>query len=378
MKRVALVHDWLVTHRGGEKVLLEIARGFPEAPIFTLVHDPARVHPELAARTIHTSFVQQLPGAPRRFRQYLPLFPRAIEAFDLSGYDAILSTSHCVAKGVPVQSGQVHVSYVHTPMRYLYDQLPAYLPVVPGRELLEPAAQLALEPLRAWDLASAGRPTALIANSRHVAQRIERLWGREAEVVHPPVDVDYWAQAPERARHGYLVVSALVPYKRVDLAVQVASRWRLPLTVIGTGSERRRLESLAGSTVRFVGAATDDQVREAYASHRALLFPGVEDFGMVPVEAMAAGCPVVALARGGAVETVLPPGSRGGPTGALFEEETVEGLGAALDHSERMLQRGELDPARLLAQARCFDVAAFGRAYREVLARHGIAMTSTS
>ena len=182
--RVALVHDWLVTQRGGENVLLELGRLFPAAPIFTLVHAPGRVHPEIEAHPIHTSFIQKLPGAPRHFRQYLPLFPAAAESWDLSRFDLIVSSSHCVAKGVHTHAGQLHLAYVHTPMRYVWDQMPQYLASLPIQALSEPLARVAAVPLRRWDVTSAQRPHILVANSRFVASRIARVWGREAEVVY--------------------------------------------------------------------------------------------------------------------------------------------------------------------------------------------------
>ncbi len=280
-----LVHDWLVTHRGGEQVLLELARAFPSAPIYTLVYDRKNVHPELQNRMVHTSFIQKLPRVPKHFRRYLPLFPKAIEAFNLADYDVVISTSHCVAKGARAQG--LHISYVHTPMRYIWDQLPSYVTRLPesARAPVIRAAEVAVTPLRRWDVASSKRPTELIANSRYVANRIARVWDRDAHVVHPPVAVDFWNGAPEKKREGYLVVSALVPYKRVDVAVDAALAFGLPLTVIGNGPERRNLLKRAGGRVRFVTGASNDELREAYASAKALLFCGVEDFGIVPVEA---------------------------------------------------------------------------------------------
>lgn len=364
--RVALVHDWLVTHRGGEQVLLELARMFPEAPIFTLVYQRAQVHPELARRRVITSFVQKLPGSPQSFRRYLPLFPRAVERWDLSDYDLVISTSHCVAKGVLTRPGQWHLSYVHTPMRYLWDQLEAYLPPR-GRMLTAPAARLATRSLRRWDVESSRRPTRLLANSDHVAQRIAAVWHRRAHVVHPPVEVCFWNDAPERPRQGYLVVSALVPYKRVDLAVAWATRHRRPLRVIGTGSERERLERIAGPTVELLGEVSSELVRQAYAEAEALLFCGVEDFGMVPVEAMAAGCPVVAFGQGGALETVID-----GRTGVLFHEPTIAGLHAALQRFESFAAAGAFSRQQLRQHAQRFDVGHFVAAIAEHLEAIGV------
>lgn len=361
MTSVALIHDWLVTHRGGEQVLLEIARAFPSAPIYTLVCDRENIHPELARRDIHTSFIQHLPRAPDHFRRYLPLFPKAIEAFDLRKYDVVLSTSHCVAKGAKARSA--HISYIHTPMRYIWDQLPSYVPHVPGRSLLTKAASAAVRPLQRWDVESAKRPTALVANSQYVRERIARVWHRESEVVHPPVAVDFWREAPELPREGYLVVSALVPYKRVEIAVEAAVAYGFPLTVIGNGSELGRLEQRGRGFVRFIPEASNHDLRQAYASAKALLFCGVEDFGIVPVEAQAAGCPVIALGQGGALETVID-----GVTGAFFSRPTVEGLAEAIERFELM----KLDRSALTQHAESFSTRHFHQAFQRVLRSHGV------
>ncbi len=358
--KVALVHDWLVAQRGGEQVLLELCRLFPDAPIFTLVHAPGSVDPEIEAHPIHTTFVQRLPGAPRRFRGYLPLFAAAVETIDLSDFELVLSTSHCVASAVRTHPGQLHVAYVHTPMRYIWDQLPAYA----GR--LTPLAAVLAHPLRLWNQATARRPDVLVANSEFVRRRIARTWGRDAHVIHPPVDVDFFAKAEARERRGYLVVSALVPYKRVELAVQLASERRLELTVIGQGPEAARLSRLAGPTVRFVPWATRQELRDAYAGARALVFPGVEDFGITPIEAMAAGCPVLALGEGGVRETV-----QDGKTGVFFATPTVAALSAGLDELEALRARGAFRAEDLRARARAFSRRRFAGEVLALLGRYG-------
>lgn len=371
-RRVALVHDWLVAQRGGENVLLELVRLFPEAPIYTLVHAPGRVDPEIEERPICTSFIQSLPGAPRSFRRYLPLFPRAAEAWDLSAYDLIVSSSHCVAKGVRTHERQTHLSYVHTPMRYLWDQMPHYLPQGLAGRALQPLAQRASEPLRQWDIKSSQRPTQLLANSAYVASRIARVWGRGAKVVYPPVDVDFYAAALEPPeRRGYVVVSALVPYKRVDLAIRLANARRLPLTIIGDGVARPALERLAGPTVTFRRGLTRHALRDAYAQSEGLLFCGSEDFGIVPVEAMAAGCPVLALDSGGLCETVV--GSGPGATGMFFTEPELPSMLQTLQAFAAARSRGAFGRDILLKRARLFDRRTFVRSMQDIVQRAGAA-----
>ncbi|MEE8408757.1 MAG: glycosyltransferase [Myxococcota bacterium] len=365
---VALVHDWLVAQRGGENVLLEMARLFPEAPIYTLVHAPGTIHPELERHPIRTSFIQRLPGAPDSFRRYLPLFPAAVEAWRFDEFDLILSTSHCVAKGVRTHEHQKHIAYIHTPMRYLWDQLPEYVPRLPGRALLTPLARALSAPLRRWDVRSATRPDLLVANSAHVAARIDRVWRRPAEVLYPPVDVAAFAEAPEvrgKRHRRFLVVSALVPYKRVDVAVRAATMRGLPLDVVGDGPELRRLRRMAGPSVRFIGSLSPDRLVQAYAEARALLFCGVEDFGIVPVEAMAAGCPVIGLREGGVLETVVENGE--GATGLFFDRPEPDSLLAAISRFEALESDGGFDRAVLEARARRFGREQFVSGLKKIL-----------
>ncbi|HEX2252195.1 MAG TPA: glycosyltransferase, partial [Thermoanaerobaculia bacterium] len=306
--RTALVHDWLTGMRGGEKVLEAVAELYPQAPIHTLFHFPGRVSPALEAHPIHTSFLQGWPGVAGNYRRWLPLFPAAIEDFDLSAYDVIVSTSHCVAKGAIPAPGAVHVCYCHSPMRYAWDQEHAYFPRRRG-----PAARLrglALTALRAWDTASAPRVDHFVANSRFVARRIRRYYGRQADVLPPPVETEFFT--PGDADGGgagadyCLVVAALAPYKRVDVAAEACARLGLELRVVGDGPDgaalRRRFA--AGGRVRFLGRVDAEALRRLYRGALALLQPGVEDFGIAPVEALACGTPVVALGRGGVTDIV--------------------------------------------------------------------------
>jgi glycosyltransferase involved in cell wall biosynthesis len=317
--------------RGGEKVLLALARLFPRAPIFTLVHLRGSVHEELEARDIHATFVQRLPGIATRYRQYLPLFPAAVATLDLAGFDLVVSSSHCVAKGVRPAPGAVHVSYCHTPMRYVWDRYDDYFG--PGR-LRGPArlvVPFAAEGLRAWDAATAHRVHAFAANSAFVAGRIRRFYGRAAEVIPPPVDTEFFTPGPDLPGAFDLVVSALAPYKRLELVLDAYRGTGRPLTLVGSGPEEERLRALAPPEVTFAGRVTDERLRDLYRSCRALLMPGVEDFGIAPLEAMACGRPAVVYGEGGGLETV-----REGVTGLVFGEATAAALRAAVDRLESL------------------------------------------
>jgi len=326
--RVALVHDWLTGMRGGEHVLESLIGLFPAADIFTLVHVAGSVAPAIEARPIRTSFLQRLPGAPRRFRQYLPLFPLAVSRFDLRGYDLVLATSHCVAVGARAPATAGHLVYCFTPMRYAWTFEGAYVARVPA--LARGALRVALAGLRRWDRAAGRRAGHLGCISQHVATRIRQVWERDAHVVYPPVRTAFFQPLAAAARgDAYLCVSALTPYKRLDIAVDACTKLGRPLDVIGTGSELARLRRRAGPTVRFLGWQPDEVVRQAVARCRAFLFPGEEEFGIAPLEATAAGRPVIAYGRGALTETVVD-----GVTGLFFREPTVAALIDALERSE--------------------------------------------
>lgn len=340
--RVALVHDWLTGMRGGEKVLSELCVLFPDAPLWTLVHVPGSVSRSIEAREIHASPLSRVPGIARSYRRFLPLFPSLVERFDLRGFDLVVSTSHCAAKGAKAPPGAIHVSYVHSPMRYVWDRFDDYFG--PGRaDPWTRAAMRVLRPrLQAWDRRSTARVSRLIANSAFVAERIRRFWAREASVIPPPVDTDFFRPTGEARGDEWLVVSALSPYKRVDLALRAAAAAGVRLVVVGTGPEEARLRAVAGSDVRFAGWATDEELVTLYSRARGLLFPGVEDFGIVPLEAMACGCPVVAYAEGGALETIRgarwagdPSGAESGGTGLFVREQTVDAFARAIRELQR-------------------------------------------
>jgi glycosyltransferase involved in cell wall biosynthesis len=361
--RVALVHDWLTGMRGGERCLEIFCEMFPDAPLYTLLHVPGSVSPTIERRRIVTSFVQRLPAAATRYRQYLPLFPAAVRGFDLAGHDLVISLSHCAAKAVRRPPGALHLSYCFSPMRYVWDLYDDYFGARAGvvvRTLMPPVAAA----LRAWDRRTDG-VDGFVAISRHIAERIRRVYGRGADVIHPPVDTARFTPAA-RPDDFYLVVSALVPYKRIDLAVAAANRLRRRLLVVGTGPEAARLRAAAGPTVEFVGWRPDAEVADLYARCRAVLFPAVEDYGIVPLEAAAAGRPTIALARGGALETMIGLEDGGGPpTAVFFDAQTETGLVEAMLTFEANAHR--FDAAALRARAAEFDVAVFRRRLRDYL-----------
>ena len=359
--RVALVHDWLTGMRGGERCLEVFCELFPDAPLYTLLHVPGSVSAPIERRRIVTSFVQRLPRAASQYRRYLPLFPAAVGGFDLSGYDLVISLSHCVAKAVRRPPGALHLSYCFSPMRYLWDLYDDYFGARAGllvRSLMPPVAAA----LRAWDRRTDG-VDAFVAISHHIADRIRRVYGRSADVIHPPVDVARFSPAA-RVEDFYLVVSALVPYKRVDLAVAAATRLGRRLLVVGTGPEARRLAAAAGPTVEFLGGRSDAEVAHLYARCRAVLFPAVEDYGIVPLEAAAAGRPTIALARGGALETMTGlEQTAAPPTAVFFGEQTAGALADAIGRFEAEARRFE--PAALRARAQQFDRPIFRRRVAE-------------
>jgi glycosyltransferase involved in cell wall biosynthesis len=350
--RVALVHDWLTGMRGGERCLEVFCELYPEADLYTLLHVPGSVSPTIERRRIVTSFVQHLPDARRRYRSYLPLFPAAIGRFDFRGYDLVLSSSHCVAKGARPAPGALHVCYCFTPMRYVWDMYDEYFGrgAGPMTRTVMPAVAAAL---RRWDRRTSQRVHHFAAISRHVADRIRRFYGRPADVLYPPVDAQCFRLAEEDPEDFYLVVSALSPYKRIDLAVEAANRLGRRLLVVGTGPEEAGLRARAGRTVEFLGWRDDAEIADLYRRCRALLFPGLEDFGITPLEAMAAGRPVIAFAAGGALETVTPLDGDEPPTGVFFTEQTVDALVGAIRRAEAAA--GRFHPKTLRARAEQFD-----------------------
>ena len=356
--RVALVHDWLTGMRGGEKVLDALCEMFPAAPLYTLVRVPGSVSARIEARPIHTSFVQHLPRPESFYRHYLPLYPLAVELWDFSSYDLVISSSHCAVKSVKVPQRTVHVCYCHSPMRYAWDQFEAYFGPAQIGELKSRLMRPIMRQMARWDRLTASRADRFLANSQYVAGRIGRYYNRRSAVVHPPVDTDFYTPESRSSSAGFLIVSALVPYKRLDVAIEACRRVNVPLTIIGTGPEEARLRALAGPDVRFLGWLRDEEIRTHYRSATATLLPGTEDFGIVPVESQACGTPVVALDDGGARETVID-----GKTGILVPEPTAEAFASALNRA----MDSSFDPAAARANGLRFSKQQFMASIRTAL-----------
>jgi glycosyltransferase involved in cell wall biosynthesis len=329
--RVALVHDWLTGMRGGEKCLEVLCRAFPDATLYTLIHRRGTLSPAIESMDIRTSPLQRIPGIFRHYRHLLPVMPLAARSWRPRDVDIVISLSHCVAKAVVPPPDVPHVCYCFTPMRYAWQARETYLEGWSHRPIRRAVARMLLARLRRWDRRTASRVTHFVAISETVRGRIARCYRRDSRVIQPPVDATFYTPDPDgRPRdHGYLVVSALVPYKRVDQAVAACTASGRRLTVIGEGPERARLEAMAGPTVRFLGWQPDDVIRSHYRCCRALLFPGEEDFGIVPIEALACGTPVIALGCGGAAETI------DAEVGRTYPEPTADALRQALDAWER-------------------------------------------
>lgn len=385
IRRVALVHDWLNGMRGGEKVFEIFCEMFPKATVFTLFYEPDQISDAIRRMKVVESPLARLPGARKRYRWLLPILPLAVERFPTQDFDLVISTSHCVAKAARPPRRGLHLCYCFTPMRYIWDQFDQYFPSGPGpaewggfvksedwsalkRSASEWSKRMAMSlargPLQRWDRRAADRVDAFFADSRNVAKKIRRYYGRNSKVVYPPADTEFFTPdgASPRNDAPFLVVSALVPYKRIDRAIEAANALRRRLVVVGDGPERKRLEALAGPTVEFLGWVDNDTLRDCYRGCRALLYPGEEDFGITAVEAQACGRPVIALGRGGALETVdggtlgaVEAGTRGavegGRTGLFFGKASAEGLAAAMKVFDSM----RFSPADCRARAERFS-----------------------
>jgi len=375
--KMAFVCDWLASMRGGERCLEAVCEIYPDADIFTLVHFPGSVSKTIESHIIHTSYIQQLPGNVENFRRYLPLFPHAIKKFDLSGYDFILSFSHCVAKGVKVPQGLLHICYCHTPMRYAWHVRDAYLDTLrqPKRLLTE----YVLNYLKSWDAKTSSRVTHFIANSKNTQSRIREAYDRDSVVIYPPVECDRFAVSDNDDGY-YLVLSALVPYKRIDIAVEAFAAAGQKLVIVGNGPELLRLKSMASANVFFVDNADDNEVVEYFKKCRALIFPGEEDFGIVPLEAQACGKPVIAFGKGGALETVigldLTSEARTNATGIFFYEQSPQALKQAVRQFEKL--RDRFDPGKCRDNALRFDRSIYQKSIRDYILQIVTSAASTS
>jgi len=361
--RVRLTHDWLTGMRGGEKVLEAICELFPEAPLSTLIHIHGTVTPVIENRQITTSPLQHMPWAAKRYRYYLPLYPAFAEMTKVRDCDLVISTSHAVAKAMVRRNSSTprHICYIHSPMRYVWDRFDDYFGAdrvgkVWSRFFFRPIAKS----LQRYDCATNERVDIFVANSRFVADRVRKLYGRQAIVLAPPVDVEHFSRLERQPEDWYLVVSALVPYKLLEHAVGACAARQRPLKIIGTGPERDRLVKLAAgldAKVDFLGFVDNDDLVQYYSRARALLFPGIEDFGIVPVEAMAAGCPVIALAEGGILDSMTKD------AGVLYSAASVDGLKAAMCEFESQ----SFDSTQIRERSRIFSKNAFVRGFKTIL-----------
>lgn len=345
--KVALVHDWLTGMRGGEKCLECLCELFPNADLYTLIHTKKNCSKTIEGMNIIASFVDRIPGKNRYYRHMLPIFPVAIERFILKDYDLILSSSHCVAKGIIPGPDSLHISYIHSPMRYVWDMYEDYFGADRINKIAGAAIPFIATYLRAWDVASSARVDHFIANSHHVARRIKKYYRRNARVIHPPVDLDRFKIADETDDY-YLMVSAFAPYKRVDLAIDAFNHLGYRLKIVGTGQEEGRLKKIAGQNIEFLGWQSDDAIIDLYSKCKAFIFPGEEDFGITPLEAMASGRPVIAYAKGGALETIKGLNDEN-PTGVFFEEQSREALVSAIKEFEDNMER--FSPLKIRAHA---------------------------
>lgn len=359
--RIAIVHDYLAQAGGAERVVEAMHDLYPEAPVYTSVYDAEHTFPSFKTMDVRTSFLQRLAFArSSKFHKLaLPLFPTAFEHFDMTGYDVVLSSTTGFAKGVITGPETCHVCYCHTPARFAW-RYHEYVAQGGYGKVAKYLLPFLIQRLRAWDYGSAQRVDFFISNSYNVARRVQKFYGKHSEVLHPPVSVNRFSVLPKPSADYYLVVSRLVGYKRVDLAVEACTKLGVPLKVVGSGPDLLRLKQMAGPKVEFLGRLKDDEVVSLFGNCRAFLFPGEEDFGISPLEAMASGRPVVAYGAGGALETVID-----GVTGVHFREATASSMIEAIERLERL----ELDPAALRAHAGRFDVSEFQKSLKEIVER---------
>lgn len=355
--KIALVHDYLVQYGGAERVLEAFTEIWPYAPIYTLLHDPEAMHGKFAEKRIYTSFLQRSRFARKHHRLFPPLMPVAIEAFDFSKYDVVLSDSSSYAKGIITRPETLHISYVHTPMRYAWDDCQKYTEDFGWPRFIKKLVPFFMNPIRLWDKASADRVDHFIANSEFVRARIAKYYRKESDVIHPPVEVERFHVVPkERIQGYYLMVGRLIAYKRHDIAIEAFNQLRLPLKIIGRGPEFERLKRLAGPTIEFLGRVPDEELPKYYAECQAFIFPQEEDFGIVAEEAFASGRPVIAY-RGGDIVEHLEEGKMG----EFFDEQTADSLQKAVER----FQAHDYDGAYIRAKAERFDKERFKARIRD-------------
>lgn len=353
MTRVALVHDYLNQRGGAERVFAHIASAYPSAPVYTALYDAQQTGDLVDAARVHTSFLARIPGANRYFRYLAPLYPRAFESFDFSGYDTIVSSTTAWAKGIIVPPGAVHICYTHTVSRFAY-AYESYVGAMGPRVLAKPF----VDRLTEWDKRAAQRPTQFVASSRNAAERIKRFYGRDSLVLHCPVDLDRFHVGPGDGDY-FFIASRLLPYKRIDLAIEAAQLARVPLLVAGTGPAEQSLRERArGTTTTMLGFVSDERVNELLGGARAALLPAEEDFGLLPLEAAACGRPTIALRAGGALETIVE-----GKTGEFFDEPSAESLARALQSFEA----GRYEAAQLREHAETFAPERFKEKLRAIV-----------
>lgn len=360
-KKVAIVHDWFL-EGGAEKVVHELHRMFPEAPIYTSYCSP-EWRQKLNGKVV-TGYLQRWPFS--RLRKFLPVLrQRWFEKLDFSGYDLVISSSGAEAKGIKVPEGTLHINYCHAPTHYYWNRYDEYM-VNPGFGILNPIARLGLKmllaPMRRWDLKAAKRPDFMIANSTFTKAQIKKYYHRDATVIHPPVDIKQYLQADQKERWGFIITGRHVPYKRFDLAIQACTKLNLPLSVLGSGPDTGRLRRMAGSSIDFKGYVSDKEIVELLGSVQAFIFPGLDDFGIAPVAAMAAGTPVIAYKNGGALDYVEP-----GKTGLFFDDQSVDSLAVALDEFSKL----SFDAKTIQKKAETFSPERFQANMREFIKRVG-------
>ncbi|MFZ2299746.1 MAG: glycosyltransferase [Candidatus Moraniibacteriota bacterium] len=349
--KIALVHDYLVQYGGAERVLEAFTELFPYAPIYTLIHDKEAMHGMFADKRIYTSFLQHLPFSRKRHRFFPPLMPLAIEEFDFSQYDIVLSDSSSYAKGIITRPETLHICYMHTPMRYAWDDCQKYTQDFGFPQVVKKLVPFFMNPIRLWDKASADRVDRFLANSEFVGKRIRKYYRKEAVTIHPPVNVDrFYIAGPEDRRDYFLMVGRLIAYKRHDIAIEAFNRLKLPLKIIGRGPELERLKKLAGPTIEFLGRVPEEDLPRYYAQCQGFVFPQEEDFGIVALEALASGRPLVAY-RGGDITEHMEEGTMG----VFFDEQTPEAIVHAVEHFREI----KYDPHAIRARALPFDKVRF-------------------